>query len=134
METVSEAWLLATFLSIFYTFMMFSFVFWIIQALANMTLYKRAGYPAWSALIPLYNLYVQQMITFSKEKGIFILCLLIPVAGPIYAAYLNYQYARAFGLSEFQSILYIFFAPFFNIYLALSNNHDYLGSRKFFLD
>ncbi|NQG98167.1 hypothetical protein HO675_08750 [Streptococcus suis] len=111
-----------------------SVVWYLLTIFSNMVLFRRAGYAAWKALIPIYNLYIQQCITFGEEKGIFILFILIPVAGPIYSLYLTYNYGRAFGLSTVQSVFYLFFTPLFNVYMAIKEAHSYKGPQEFFLN
>ena len=111
-----------------------SFIWAIFTYISNYILFQKAGEDGWKSLIPVYNLYIQQCITFGKAKGLFFLFSLIPAVGPIYLVYLTYNYGRSFGLSEGLAILYVFFTPFFNVYLAFQDSTRYHGPRQFFLD
>ncbi|WP_238137196.1 DUF5684 domain-containing protein [Streptococcus suis] len=114
--------------------MIFSFIWYILVAISNYILFKKAGYAGWKSIIPIYNLYIQQCITFGEEKGIFILFILIPVAGPLYSIYLTYCYGKAFGLSDIQAIFYVLFTPLFNLYITFNDGSRYQGPQKFFID
>lgn len=122
------------FIGIWGSAMLFSFIWAILVAIANIILFRKAGESGWKAIIPLYNLYIQQCIAFGKDKGWFILILLIPVAGPLYGIYLVYSFGRSFGLSQIQSIFYVLFTPILSIYLAFNDSSRYQGPQNFFID
>ncbi|MFX3989566.1 hypothetical protein ACJBYV_10560, partial [Streptococcus suis] len=50
------------------TKLLFSFIWYILVAISNYILFKKAGYAGWKSLIPIYKLYIQQCITFGYEK------------------------------------------------------------------
>lgn len=50
------------------TALLFSLIWYILVAISNYLLFKKAGYAGWKSLIPFYNLYIQQCITFGYEK------------------------------------------------------------------
>lgn len=114
--------------------MIFSMIWYILVAISNYILFKKAGYAGWKSLIPFYNLYIQQCIAFGEDKGWFIFFLLIPLAGPLYGIYLTYCYGKAFGLSDIQAIFYVLFTPLFNLYIAFNDGSRYQGPQKFFID
>ena len=116
------------------TALLFSLIWYILVAISNYILYKKAGYAGCKSLIPFYNLYIQQCITFGYEKRWFILLLLIPLVGPLYGIYLVYSFGRSFGLSALQAVLYVFFTPIFNLYLAFNDGSRYQGPQEFFID
>lgn len=116
------------------TALLFSLIWYILVAISNYLLFKKAGYAGWKSLIPFYNLYIQQCITFGYEKRWFILLLLIPLVGPLYGIYLVYSFGRSFGLSALQAVLYVFFTPIFNLYLAFNDGSRYQGPQEFFID
>jgi hypothetical protein len=116
------------------TALLFSLIWYILVAISNFLLFKKAGYAGWKSLIPFYNLYIQQCITFGYEKRWFILLLLIPLVGPLYGIYLVYSFGRSFGLSALQAVLYVFFTPIFNLYLAFNDGSRYQGPQEFFID
>ncbi|WP_156021834.1 DUF5684 domain-containing protein [Streptococcus ruminantium] len=114
------------------TALLFSAIWTILVTISNYILFKKAGYAGWKALIPIYNLYIQQCIAFGYEKRWFILFLLI--AGPLYGIYLTYYFGRSFGLSAIQAIFYVLFTPIFNLYLAFNSDSRYQGPQDFFID
>ncbi|HFI0592721.1 TPA: DUF5684 domain-containing protein [Streptococcus suis] len=116
------------------TALLFSLIWYILVAISNYLLFKKAGYAGWKSLIPFYNLYIQQCITFGYEKRWFILLLLIPLVGPLYGIYLVYSFGRSFGLSALKAVLYVFFTPIFNLYLAFNDGSRYQGPQEFFID
>ena len=116
------------------TALLFSLIWYILVAISNYLLFKKAGYAGWKSLIPFYNLYIQQCITFGYEKRWFILLLLIPLVGPLYGIYLVYSFGRSFGLSALQAVLYVFFTPIFNLYLSFNDGSRYQGPQEFFID
>ena len=116
------------------TALLFSLIWYILVAISNYLLFEKAGYAGWKSLIPFYNLYIQQCITFGYEKRRFILLLLIPLVGPLYGIYLVYSFGRSFGLSALQAVLYVFFTPIFNLYLAFNDGSRYQGPQEFFID
>ncbi|HEP1786414.1 MULTISPECIES: DUF5684 domain-containing protein [Streptococcus] len=116
------------------TTLLFSFIWYILVAISNYILFKKAGYAGWKSLIPIYNLYIQQCIAFGYEKRWFILFLLIPLAGPLYGIYLVYNFGRSFGLSVVQAIFYVLLTPIFNLYIAFNDGSRYQGPQEFFID
>ncbi|MDG3132431.1 DUF5684 domain-containing protein [Streptococcus suis] len=112
----------------------FLLIWYLLTIISNYLMFQKAGEVGWKALIPLYNLYVQQCITFGKEKGLFIILIFIPYVGPVYVAYLTYSFGRSFGLSAIQAVFYILFTQIFNIYLAFSDSHRYQGTQPFFIN
>ncbi|MCQ8265828.1 DUF5684 domain-containing protein [Streptococcus suis] len=114
--------------------LLFSVIWYILVAISNYILFEKAGYAGWKAFIPLYNIYIQQCITFGKDKGVYVLFLLIPLAGSLYGIYLTYYFGKAFGLSDVQAIFYVLFTPIFNFYIAFNQGSSYQGQQAFFLN
>lgn len=85
---IDETLLQGILIGIWGTALLFSLIWYILVAISNYLLFKKAGYAGWKALIPFYNLYIQQSITFGYEKRWFILLLLIPLVGPLYGIYM----------------------------------------------
>ena len=130
----NETLLQGILIGIWGTALLFSLIWQILVAISNYLLFEKAGYAGWKSLIPFYNLYIQQCITFGYEKRWFILLLLIPLVGPLYGIYLVYSFGRSFGLSALQAVLYVFFTPIFNLYLAFNDGSRYQGPQEFFID
>lgn len=114
--------------------LLFSVIWYVLVAISNYILFEKAGYAGWKAFIPLYNIYIQQCITFGKDKGVYVLFLLIPLAGSLYGIYLTYYFGKAFGLSDVQAIFYVLFTPIFNLYIAFNQGSTYQGQQAFFMN
>ncbi|MDG3181871.1 DUF5684 domain-containing protein [Streptococcus suis] len=130
----NETLLQGILIGIWGTALLFSLIWYILVAISNYLLFEKAGFAGWKSLIPFYNLYIQQCITFGYEKRWFILLLLIPLVGPLYGIFLVYSFGRSFGLSALQAVLYVFFTPIFNLYLAFNDGSRYQGPQEFFID
>ena len=115
----------------------FIFVLLLIAGLCNIitkwVIFKKAGQPGWGILVPFYNIYLMQIIAFPKEKWPFIFLLLLPGVNAVYGIYLQYSFARSYGLSTGGSIAYLFFSPIMNFYLAFSGQVTYQGTQDFFI-
>lgn len=103
-------------------------------------IYKKAGKPAWAAIVPFYNLYVYGQITgrnpllialFPFALGLLSLVPIVNFAttflGFAYSAILAYDLAIVFGQSQGLGIANIFFQSIINFYLAFSGNAQYQG-------
>lgn len=103
-------------------------------------IYKKAGKPAWAAIVPVYNTYVLgQIIGRNPLLMIFIpiglvILTFVPIVNLmtglisfVFSAIIAYDIAIVFGQSQGLAIANIFFSPFINFYLAFSNNAQYQG-------
>ena len=77
-------------------------IFWLIYVgiivliIASMwKVYEKAGHPGWSALIPIYNLYI--MLKIANKPGWWILLMCIPLVNIIFAIIVSIDIAKAFG-------------------------------------
>lgn len=123
--------------AIMLTILILGFLFYIIPMFF---IYKKAGKPAWAAIVPFYNLYIHAqiigrnpVIVMLLPVGLFILSF-IPfvnlVTGLVsfaFGALIAYETALVFGQSQGLAIANIFFSPFINFYLAFSGNAQYQG-------
>ncbi|WP_336248693.1 DUF5684 domain-containing protein [Stomatohabitans albus] len=112
----------------------------IIFVIPLFVIFKKAGFPAWAAIIPIYNIYIwTKMIGRSPVYvfgGIILLALLsavpfvnfltAPVA-MIVGILMTYEQAIVFGQSPGFGIAHVLLTPFTNFYLAFSGNAQYQG-------
>lgn len=102
----------------------------IIQYVGLALLFKKSGREWWEAIIPIYNTVVMHNMTFGKEKWPFFLLMFVPYVNIAYSIYFRVMFAKAYGLSTLQQVLFVFF-PFIMIwYMALNEAIEYDGEQK----
>ncbi len=62
-------------------------------------IFPKAGYPAWAALVPLYNIYVL-VVGVARLSLLWYILVLLPVVQIIAAILVNLEVAKRFGKSE----------------------------------
>ena len=99
---------------------------------AEWKLFKKAGKPGWTSLIPIYNMIVLFEIIGYKWYYIFFVCLsAIPIIGPIAALLFSITYniklAKSFGQSVGFGIGLLIISPIFMAIIAFSKDIKYVG-------
>lgn len=105
----------------------------LIQMLARMVLFQRAGVAAWKSLIPFYGSFVQHKLTFGEPNKWFWFFCLVPYANVVYEIYMAYMWARAFGRSQGFGVFAVFFPTIATIVLWLQGSL-YAGPQKHIFD
>ncbi|WP_336248694.1 DUF5684 domain-containing protein [Stomatohabitans albus] len=103
-------------------------------------LFKKAGLPAWAALVPIYNMYIWLKMLGRGTAATFggfilvgvlsavpILNILLAPLFTILSFVLTYEVALVFGQSPGFGIAHAVFTPFTNLYLAFSGDVQYQG-------
>lgn len=124
-------------LTIMMVILIAGFLFYIIPMFF---IYKKAGKPAWAAIVPFYNVWVHGQIIGRNPLVMLLLPLalfvlsFIPIVnlatgllGFVAGAIIAYDTALVFGQSQGLAIANIFLSPFINFYLAFSSNVQYQG-------
>ncbi|APD08030.1 signal peptidase I [Flavobacteriaceae bacterium UJ101] len=98
----------------------------IIVALLYFTMgktFEKAGYPWWSAIIPIYSIYIWLKII--GKPTWWLILMLIPLVNFIIIALMHIGMGKSFGKDTTFGIL-LFLIPFYNLYLwyKLGNNSD----------
>jgi hypothetical protein len=57
--------------------------------------FEKAGQPGWAAIVPIYNIYVMTVI--AKKPAWWIVMLIIPIVGIVFAILLMIEIAKQFG-------------------------------------
>jgi signal peptidase I len=108
----------------FLTFFLFPEIF---QAIILFGIFKKAGVPAWKALIPYYHSYVLIIDVLKRPLWWFIV-MLIPGLNMIVAFGALYEIIKCFGKFKlWQYIVAIVFAPFYLLYLAYAPKERFYG-------
>lgn len=108
----------------FLTFFLWPEVF---QAIILFGIFKKAGVPAWKALIPYYHSYVLIVDVLKKPVWWFIV-MLIPGLNMIVAFGALYEIIKCFGKFKlWQYILAIATAPLYLMYLGYAPNEKFYG-------
>lgn len=123
----------------------FALVVWVVAVIVciaiiicQMKMISAAGRPGWSAFIPLYNLYVICQIAFGQNLGwlafVAVALPFIPLLGSIasvaLSCYIAFYFAKAYGKSDTEAVLYVLFAPVMLIYWIATNNYKYIGPQS----
>ncbi|MCD8181028.1 MAG: DUF5684 domain-containing protein [Firmicutes bacterium] len=112
-------------------------IFIVLCLICYIKMFTSAGKKGWKSIIPILNTYTMSQIAFGNKYGwIGLLPLLtcIPVIGGIIGTianlYVSYNFARSYGKSVTQSVLYLFFAPIMAIIWLAKRDYDYEGPRE----
>lgn len=121
-----------TFLTVYF-FMLFVIMLpvFLINAVALMSLFDRAGEAKWKAWIPFINTYTRTKITFGEDRALWFLIDFF--LGGLFAMYLAYNEARAYGQSSFFAVMHMFFQPITTVIIWLQKS-PYEGVQRFILD
>lgn len=131
----------AGFIAFFAVVFMIALVIIILKIIGVWKILKKAGQPAWGALIPIYNQYLLCKITGVNPWWILIVCLspiliIIPILGYLasvaislyFVILLNVSLARSFGKDDSFAVGLILLSPIFNLILGLGDS-KYLGEK-----
>ena len=80
----------------------FSLIFFVLMAIANWKIFKKAGEPGWKSIIPIYNVYIMFKIVNMKDWFWWLLCL--SLIGSIIAAVNNSANFYYMSGIEFQTV------------------------------
>lgn len=92
----------------------------IVMMVASWKMYKKAGKPGWSALVPIYNTYTLFDIVY-PGNGIKFLFMLVPFYNIYVGIKLYIDLSKAFGLSTAFAIGLIFANPIFMCILGFGS-------------
>ncbi|KOS07082.1 hypothetical protein AM493_14345 [Flavobacterium akiainvivens] len=99
------------------------FVQLVVLGVAFWKLFAKAGQPGWKALIPIYSAYI--MLKMVNKPWWWLLLMLIPLAGVVWAIWALNLFIRAFGKQEEYTVLSIFFPQVFFPALAFDKSAVY---------
>lgn len=105
----------------------------ILQMLARMVLFQRAGVAAWKSIIPFYGSFVQHKLTFGEPNKWFWFFCLVPSVNVVYGIYMTYVWARAFGRSKGFSVFAVFF-PTIAMFMMWLQGSLYAGVQPHILN
>lgn len=87
-------------------------------------IFKKAGQPIWKAWVPLYNSWV--LLELGKQKGAYILFILIPFVGPLIASIFvliaQYHIGLKLGKTGAFVLWAIFLNPVWLVWLAIDDS------------
>lgn len=101
-----------------------------LRGLVNMTLFRKAGYNPWFALIPFFNIYIYHRITFEEKLWPAVFLLMVPGLDIVYGVYLYFNYAKAFGASNIKAVLYVFFPLLTGLFGLVIPDAQYVGKQQ----
>ena len=117
----------AIFTGAFLFIVIIALIIGIIAIISMAKIFKKAGKPAWAAIIPIYNLFI--MVEIAGLPNVYVLLLIIPVVN-IYA-YIKaiIEISKKFGKSLAFAIVTILF-PFIGLPILASEKYPYNGGSK----
>ncbi len=95
----------------------------IIELIAWIKLFVKAGQPGWAVIVPIYNVIV--MCKIAGKPGWWILLLLIPVVNLVISIIVMVNMVKNFGKPGGHFFLLLFFGAIYIPYLAFSKNVTY---------
>ena len=122
--------LLSVFVGIWTFIMIFALVASVVMVVSMWKMFDKAGKPGWTAIIPIYNIYI--MCEIAGKEWWYILLLCVPLVN-IYAMFVIYDgIAKKFGKTTGFTIGMMFLPFIFFTILGFSKNSVYLDSMEFF--
>ncbi|CUX57837.1 hypothetical protein BN3590_02298 [Clostridium sp. C105KSO15] len=89
-------------------------------------LFRKAGEPGWTCLVPIYNVYI--MLEIGGKPSWWIILMLIPIVNFVVGIMAIAAFLKAFGRDGVGPVLLIiFFSIIYIPYLAFSKNVQYVG-------
>ena len=104
-----------------------SFAMFMFMMAAGWVVFKKAGWPGWAMLVPIYNLYV--WVTIAGKPWWWLLLTFIPIAGIVVSIILCISMAESFGRGVGFGIGLVLLGPIFLPILAFEDI-DYVGTGR----
>ena len=100
----------------------------ILPAFGAYFMFKKAGAPAWKALVPVLNSY--EMIRLSKRPVYLFILQFIPVVGWFFTLAICVEFVKTFGKFRFyQHVLTVCSAGLYFLYVGLNKKDKYIGAE-----
>jgi signal peptidase I len=100
----------------------------ILPAFGAYFMFKKAGTPAWKALVPVLNSY--EMIRLSKRPVYLFILQFIPVVGWFFTLAICVEFVKTFGKFRFyQHVLTVCSAGLYFLYVGLNKKDQYIGAE-----
>lgn len=98
---------------------------WILTVVAQWRIFEKAGHEGILALIPIVNVII--LCDIAQVSPWIIVLFFIPILNVFAMLYLDYSYVAAFGFDFGGFLLYLFFGGLMEIYMAFSDDVQYIG-------
>ena len=96
-----------------------AFVFAIFVIAGTWKMFAKAGHHGWTALIPIYNIYV--LCKVAKRPGWWLILFLIPIVNIVVACVVWWDVAKAFGKGAGYGLGLIFLTGIFTLILGFGS-------------
>jgi signal peptidase I len=101
-------------------------ILFILPAFGSYFMFKKAGAPAWKALVPVLNSY--EMLRLSKRPVYLFFLQFIPVVGWFFTLAILVEFVKTFGKFRFyQHVLTVLTIGLYFIYIGLNTTDKYIG-------
>lgn len=108
-------------------------IIFLLNCYAAWKVFEKAGEEGWKAIIPIYNAYIYQKITFGERYAWTFILFFIPYLGLAFALYSLYEMYKKFFFTDFGAILGAFFPYIANLYIAF-NDECHFSERNTLLN
>ncbi|MBS1599770.1 MAG: signal peptidase I [Bacteroidetes bacterium] len=106
--------------------LLIALILFILPAIGLYSMFKKAGVPAWKALIPIYNTWV--MMEIAKRPKYWVFLQILPVVGWFITLAILIEFVKTFGKFRFyQHALTVFSAGLYFVYIGLNSKDKFLG-------
>src|SRR6201996_7994509 len=103
-------------------------VFFVLPSFGAYLLFKKAGRPGWTALVPVYNTFV--MLEISERPRYWFFAQFIPVVGWFISLGILIEFIKVYGKFKFyQHALTVFTAGLYFVYVGMNPKDKYIGPQ-----
>src|ERR1700744_2108573 len=103
-----------------------SMIFFVLPSIGAYLLFRKAGRPAWEALIPVYNTFI--MLRIADRALFWFFLQFVPVLGWFITLGILIEFIKTFGKYKFyQHALTVFTAGLYFIYVGLAAKTKFVG-------
>jgi len=101
-------------------------ILFVLPSIGLYFMFRKAGFPAWKSLIPLYNTWV--MMDIAKRPKYWVFLQFIPVVGWFITLAILIEFVKTFGKFRFyQHALTVFSAGLYFVYVGLNPKDKFIG-------
>ncbi|GAB3296352.1 DUF5684 domain-containing protein [Pseudoclavibacter terrae] len=101
------------------------FIGWILLIAALWPVFRKAGYPGWGAIIPIYNIYI--LVKIAGYHGATVLLYLIPLVNVVFSIFVAMRIGKAFGRGGLFSFFLLWLFSLIGYFIVGYGSSQYRG-------
>ncbi|KAB1638598.1 hypothetical protein F8O03_06825 [Pseudoclavibacter terrae] len=98
---------------------------WILLIAALWPVFRKAGYPGWGAIIPIYNIYI--LVKIAGYHGATVLLYLIPLVNVVFSIFVAMRIGKAFGRGGLFSFFLLWLFSLIGYFIVGYGSSQYRG-------